>query len=177
MKDTIEKLLNQLGILPITNPIWTKFDVCLFSNDISTEKQYKDVKKRIRENVPKGTSGVYIIAKDEKALYIGESEKNIHTRLRRHIDKIYIRTDSRSNFFKQKEHQGQLSIYYWSLPPDLISIRKEIEDLLTNALEPEYKKWDLKNKMKDVENSIRETDKPERNKVDTNILGEVRSIT
>lgn len=156
VKEIIEKWLYQSEILPITNPNWTKFHLCLFTKDKSSEQEYKDVKKTIRKYVPKGTSGVYIIAKDDKILYIGESDKNIHTRLRRHIDKIYIRTDSRSDFFKLEGHQGNLTIYYWSLPPELIAKRKAIEDLLTNVLEPEYKKWDLINKMNDLENTLKE---------------------
>jgi hypothetical protein len=149
MKDTIEELLKALHILPISNYKWSKFDVSLYSD--SSNEEYLSVKKKIREYVPKKTSGIYIITKGEKVLYIGESEKNIHTRLKSHMDKIYIRTDNRADFFKLEEHQGDLSIYYWSLPSNLINKRRTIEELLTHALEPEYKKWDLKNKMNDIE--------------------------
>lgn len=154
MKGAIEELLYTSQILPISNTKWQKFDVCLYPH--STKQEYVDVKKKIRDCVPKETSGVYIITKNKKLLYIGESEKNIHIRLIRHMDKIYIRTDSRSDFFKLEEHQGHLSIYYWALPSNLIDKRKAIEDLLTNALEPEYKKWDLKNKMDLLEKLFRE---------------------
>ncbi|WP_269433527.1 GIY-YIG nuclease family protein [Bacillus sp. FJAT-29937] len=123
---------------------------------IPPPQQYKFVKETIQENVPKGNGGLYIILREGKVLYIGESEKNIHNRLRRHIDKIYKRTDKRSDFFKLAEHQGKLSIYFWVLSPSLIGFRKAIEDLLTNALEPEYKKWDLKNKMILLDNLFKE---------------------
>lgn len=118
MKDVIEEQLYRLEILPLSNIKWKKFDLCLYSD--SSNQEYLHAKKKIRECVPKGTSGVYILTNKEKVLYIGESEKNIHSRLRRHIDKIYVRTDSRSDFFKVKEHQGFLSIYYWPLPPNLV---------------------------------------------------------
>ncbi|MFB9759251.1 GIY-YIG nuclease family protein [Ectobacillus funiculus] len=154
MKEAIEELLYTLQILPISNSRWQKFDVCLHSYSINQE--YINVKKKIHDCVPKGTSGVYVITKNKKVLYIGESEKNIHTRLKRHMDKIYSRTDSRSEFFKLEEHQGHLSIYYWALPSNLIDKRKDIEDLLTNVLEPEYKKWGLKNKMDLLEKLFRE---------------------
>lgn len=156
MKDVIEEQLYRLKILPLSNIKWKKFDLCLYSD--SSNQEYLNAKKKIRECVPKGTSGVYILTNKEKVLYIGESEKNIHSRLRRHIDKIYVRTDSRSDFFKLKEHQGLLSIYYWSFPPNLVDKRKNIEALLTNALEPEYKKWDLKNQMDRLETAFSEID-------------------
>jgi hypothetical protein len=162
MKETIEEILYKLQILPMGNNNWKKFDICLYSD--SPIEEYRKAKGKIHDCVPKGTGGVYIIAKDEKVLYIGESKQNILRRLKRHIDKIYIRTDNRSDFFKLEEHQGHLSIYYWPLPPSLIDKRKAIEDLLTNALEPEYKKWDLKNKIDDLEKSLREDDKFIRNK-------------
>jgi hypothetical protein len=156
IKNTIKELLNKLQILPISNDNWEKFDVCLYSNSINQE--YLNVKKKISECVPKGISGVYIIAKDEKILYIGESEKDIQARLIRHINKIYIRTDRRADFFKLEEHQGDLSIYYWPLPTTLINKRKAVEDLLTHALEPEYKKWDLKNKMDGIKKLFSKND-------------------
>ena len=98
----IEEVLNTFQILPISNNNWGNFDVCLYSE--SSNQEYLNVKKKIRECVPKGTIGIYIIVKDKKVLYIGESGKDIHTRLRRHIDKIYVRTDNRSTFFKLDEH-------------------------------------------------------------------------
>lgn len=155
----IKKWLTELEILPITNPSWTKFDICIYPKEISNENEYKEVKKTIRENVPKGTSGVYLINKAEKVLYIGESKNYIHSRIRRHIDKIYIRNDSRSEFFKLTEHQGNLSIYYLELPIELISKRKVIESLLTIALKPEYQNWELKKKMKEIKTIIDDINK------------------
>lgn len=141
IRETVQDLLHNLQILPISNSNWHKFDVHLQSD--STKQQYIDTKKKINSFVPKGTCGIYIIAKNEKILYIGESENNIHNRLSRHMDKIYTRTDSRADFFKLKEHQGDLSIYYRPLPLNLMNERKSIEELLTLALEPEYKKWNV----------------------------------
>lgn len=154
MKKSIESLLSNFQILPIFNDQWRKFDICLYSSSLHSE--YSDVKKKIRDFVPKEIGGIYLITKNDKTLYVGESSKNIRKRLNRHIDKIYIRNDSRSNFFKLKEHQGYLSIYYWALPPHLIAQRHTIEELLTIVLEPEYTKWILKNKMIELEKAFQE---------------------
>jgi len=148
MKLTNEELLHSLKILPLSNDIWEKFDISLFSD--STVQEYDRVKKVINHHVSQGFGGIYIIAKEDKILYIGESEKSIRNRLRRHIAKIYIRTDPRSLFFKLPEHQGNLTIYFWALPLNLLDKRRIIEDLLTNALEPEHKKWEVKNEIKDL---------------------------
>ncbi len=145
MKESIEELLTTLQILPISNPIWKKFEVTLYSN--STLQQFQSVKEIIRDNVSEGIGGLYIIAKNNKILYVGESEERIRYRLRRHMEKIFSRTDSRSDFFKLGQYQGKLTIFFMQLPSNLINQRKAIEDLLTNALEPEYKRWDFKNKM------------------------------
>lgn len=145
MRGTIESKLSKLGILPVSSSRWKHFDIILSSD--STVDQYKEVKRTILEAVGKGMGGVYIIKKQEKVLYIGESAKNIHRRLIRHIDKVYKRTDSRADFFKLEEHQGHLSIYYLALCPAQIGKRKAIEDLLTIVLEPEYKRWDTENKL------------------------------
>jgi len=173
MKEFISNSLHQLNILPLTNQIWTKFKICLFTKDKSTDQQYMYAKQRIREFIPKGTNGIYIIAKDKKVLYIGESEKNIHTRLGRHIDKIYWRTDSRADFFKLEGHQGELTIYYWSLPTELINKRKVIEELLTNALEPEYNKCLLQNKLFDLAKSLEEENQIKIEKESNNDLVEL----
>lgn len=154
MKKSIESLLSNLQILSISNAQWQKFDICLYSHSINSE--YSDVKKKIKDFVPKEIGGIYLITKNDRTLYIGESFKNIRTRLNRHIDKIYIRNDSRSNFFKLKEYQGHLSIYFWALPPHLLVQRHTIEELLTIVLEPEYKKWILKNKMIELEKAFQE---------------------
>lgn len=154
MKKSIESLLSNLQILPISNAQWRKFDICLYSSSIYSE--YSDVKRKIRDFVPKEIGGIYLIKKNDKTLYVGVSSKNISKRLNRHIDKIYIRNDSRSDFFKLKEYQGYLSIYYWAFPPYLIEQRHTIEELLTILLEPEYKKWLLKNKMIELEKAFQE---------------------
>jgi predicted GIY-YIG superfamily endonuclease len=57
--------------------------------------------------------GVYIIAKQEKILYIGESEKDIRKRINRHMEKIKIRKDRCAEFIKLEHHHGQLTIYSW----------------------------------------------------------------
>ncbi len=139
IKETIERFLTELNILPFPNSLWKSFDICLRFN--SSKQQYIEVKRAIREKVVKKTGGLYIIARSKKILYIGESEESIQRRLIRHIDKMFTRTDSRSDFFKLEQHQGLLSIYYLPLPPELIEMRRAFEDLLTNVLEPEYKKW------------------------------------
>lgn len=61
MKDVIEEQLYRLEILPLSNIKWKKFDLCLYSD--SSNQEYLHAKKKIRECVPKGTSGVYILNK------------------------------------------------------------------------------------------------------------------
>ncbi|WP_066309653.1 hypothetical protein [Bacillus sp. FJAT-29814] len=146
MGENIETVLTKLEILPISNPNWKMFSITL--NSSSPEQEYKDAKGKIIDTVGKGVGGIYMITRENTMLYIGESKRNIHNRLVRHINKIYIRKDHRSDFFKQQHHQGQLTIYYYPLPERLLENRKVIEEMLTLVLEPEYKKWELQNKMK-----------------------------
>jgi hypothetical protein len=94
--------------------------------------------------------GVYIIAKQEKILYIGESEKDIRNRIIRHMEKIKIRKDRRADFFKLEHHHGQLTIYLMALPRESIDVRFSIEDILTKLLDPEYKRWLLLKRIKDL---------------------------
>lgn len=86
MTEVIKDLLHKYQILPITNDRWTKFEVNL--NPASTKQEVSVMKKKIREGIHKGIGGVYIIAKEEVILYIGESEQRIRSRIIRHMDKI-----------------------------------------------------------------------------------------
>ena len=62
LKDVIEEQLYRLEILPLSNIKWKKFDLCLYS-DSSNLVVFTCEKEKIRECVPKGTSGVYIFNK------------------------------------------------------------------------------------------------------------------
>ncbi|MEH7248074.1 hypothetical protein V7114_14960 [Neobacillus niacini] len=141
MIEEIKNLLHKYHILPITNARWTSFEVNL--SPTSTKQEVSDVKKKIRERISKGIGGVYIIAKEEDILYIGESEHRIRYRIMRHMDKITNPTDSGSKFFKLEQHHGLLTVWFMPLPKELIRMRRTIEDMLTILLEPEYKKWEL----------------------------------
>ena len=152
MTEVIKDLLHKYHILPITDERWTKFGVNL--NPASTKQEVSIMKKKIRERIPKGIGGVYIIAKEEVILYIGESEHRIRYRIIRHMDKIKIRTDRRSKFFKLEKHHGLLTVWFMPLPKELIGMRRTIEDLLTMVLEPEYKKWELRKKIIELENTF-----------------------
>jgi len=139
----IEQLISW-RLMPISVPSWNHFEINL--TNCSTNDEYTQAKKIIRENVSKGKGGLYILEKGDTVLYIGESKSNIQNRLIRHINKIYLRKDSRSDFFKLPEHIGDLTIYFYVLPPGLLKQRKFIESLLTTALEPEYINWEFMNK-------------------------------
>ncbi|WP_462410361.1 hypothetical protein [Neobacillus sp. Marseille-QA0830] len=152
LKEAIEKVLTELEIHPITNHNWKTFNIVL--NTKSSRQQSAEVKRKIREEVGKGVGGIYMVAKQKTILYIGESRRNIANRLIRHMNKIDIRTDYRSDFFKIREHQGKLTIYFFPLPSNLIESRKVIEELLTIFLEPEYKKWEMKRKVLDLRAGI-----------------------
>ncbi|MFC4402930.1 GIY-YIG nuclease family protein [Gracilibacillus xinjiangensis] len=153
MKEEIKDLLYSHHILPVSNQNWKNIDIYLCEN--STNNEYLSAKRRIQEKIPKRASGIYIISNEEMVLYIGESKCNIRARLERHLDKIFIRQDRRADFFKVEEHQGRLSIYYWSLPQHLIVYRKIIEELMILALEPEYVKWNIQNKMVEIHEALR----------------------
>jgi predicted GIY-YIG superfamily endonuclease len=152
MKEEIRDLLHTYHILPITNERWTEFEVNLSTT--STEQEVSEAKKKIRERISEGIGGVYIISKEEAILYIGESKHGIRRRIMRHMDKITIRTDRRSEFFKLEQHQGFLTVRFMPLPKEQIRMRRAIEEMLTMLLEPEYKKWELRNKIIELESTF-----------------------
>jgi hypothetical protein len=107
---------------------------------VSSTQKVAEVKDVIRKSIGNNIGGIYIILKKDTILYIGESEESIRVRIMRHIDKVYRRTDSRSMFFKEEQHQGLLTICFLPLGNEHIGLRKSIEEMLTILLEPEYKK-------------------------------------
>lgn len=147
-QQSLETLLHQLHLLPYTNSLWKKMSITLYTK--FTREQYTEVKKKIRQSIPKGTGGIYIIAKEDKVLYIGESRSRIVNRLLRHMDKIHWRKDSRADFFKLQEHQGELTLYYRPLEGEWLLKRKIIEELLTIVLKPAYIEYLCEKRISDI---------------------------
>jgi hypothetical protein len=151
-KIEIEELLYNLQIIPITNSSWKRFDIEL--RTASSTQEVAEVKEVIRKSIGDNIGGIYIILKKDTILYIGESEESIRVRIMRHIDKVYRRTNRRSMFFKEEQHQGLLTICFLPLRNELIGLRKSIEEMLIILLEPEYKKWELRNKIKELKAKV-----------------------
>ncbi|NJP36040.1 GIY-YIG nuclease family protein [Alkalicoccus luteus] len=147
--DQVKAFADETGLLPTSNKNWVEVYIVLFST--SPLNEYMELKKRILHELQPKKSGIYVILKDERVLYIGES-KDIGKRLLRHLAKIYVRKDGRAEFFKQTENQGKLSIRYLSLNSTEVSIRLSIENILTYILEPEYELWKTQKSMQNVKN-------------------------
>lgn len=136
-KDSAQKQLIELGLLPLNNGVWKSFDVTLYSN--STYDEYLQVLKVIRNNVIADLGGVFIIKLKDEILFVGSSKDNLRYRVIRQMEKIHTRDDKRADFFKKEENQGNLTIYFSSEDGD--SIKK----LLKCVLQPKYDKWLLEN--------------------------------
>lgn len=137
-REQVKKFTEQIGILPITNENWLEININLSVE--STRTEYLNARKEISNKIATKMTGVYIILKEDRILYIGESQ-NLSKRMLKHIAKIYVRTDERSEFFKLEKNQGQLSIRYLLLESKEVPKRQDIENVLTRVLEPEYEKW------------------------------------
>lgn len=148
MEDEIRASLIELKLLPIQEGHWKKVDFCLYSD--STREKYDEAKRKIRIHVPDKTKGIYVLMKDTKVLYIGESGSSIQRRMIRHIDKIYSRKDERSLFFKQCQHQGDLSYYHFELSSLPSVHRKLIEESMNIVIKPSYLTWTSRFKLQQL---------------------------
>lgn len=146
MESEIKDILMELNLLPIQQGHWKSVDFHLYSD--SSVKQYDEAKHKIRVHVPGKTKGIYVLMKGKEVLYIGESGDSIQKRMIRHIEKIYSRTDKRSIFFKQRQHQGNLSYFYLELTSLSSTHRKLIEESMNLAVKPSYLTWTLKSRLR-----------------------------
>lgn len=135
-KESAQKRLMELGLLPLNNGVWKSFNVTLFST--STYDEYLQALKVIRSNVDEDLGGIFIINLKDSVLFIGESKDNLRYRIIRQMEKVYTRQDHRAYFFKEKKNQGNFTIYYST------EDRENIKHLLKCALRPKYDEWLLK---------------------------------
>lgn len=145
IEDELRAELIELKLLPIQEGRWKKVDFRLYSN--STREEYDEVKQKIHIHVPRKTKGIYVLTKGKEVLYIGESGNSTQRRMIRHIDKIYSRTDERSRFFKQRQHQGDLTYYHFELPSLSSAHRKLIEESMNMVIKPAYLTWTVRFKL------------------------------
>lgn len=152
MEDEIKTRLMELNLLPIQQGHWHNVDFHLYSD--SSVKQYDEAKQKIRIHVPHRAKGIYVLMRDKEVLYIGESGSSIQRRMIRHIDKIYSRMDERSLFFQQRQHQGDLSYYYFELPSLSSTHRKLIEESMNMVVKPLYLTWTLKSRLQRLDGHL-----------------------
>jgi len=127
--------MNELGIMPIEEPIWNCF---VLEHKVTVCNDLKKVRQYINNHIP-NTNGLYAY-KDRfgKLLYLGKGSP-IKNRVYSHYIETYKQVSGDKSgkwhrFFNK--HHGNLTIYWIELEDE--SIRKFVEHILTEEYKPEF---------------------------------------